>query len=201
MRVSYQLINIACMKAGVSMSVSQSSTKSIEEINIHCEGKGLRWMQIQPLRDRSITTDLVQRATMCGYKALVVTCDHPEMGIRYYRGKPNVHTTFKRLKLVNFSDEVNDILSGQKPHYLDKEVVRHRGNIILDPKQSWEWVDWLRSITSLPIVLKGIMTVEDAREALKHDIQAIQVSNHGGRHFDGAPATVRYLLLQFCILY
>ena len=180
------------MKAGVSMSVSTFSTKSIEEITSHCEGKGLRWMQIQPSRDRSITIDLVQRATQCGCKALVVTCDHPKMGIKY--SKTSISKSVQQLKLANLSDEVNDIVFGRKPHNLS-EVIKHPADILLDPKQSWEWVDWLRSITSLPIVLKGIMTVEDAREALKHDIQAIQVSNHGGRHFDGAPATVRYLLL------
>ena len=180
------------MKAGVSMSVSTFSTKSIEEITTHCEGKGLRWMQTQPLRDRSITIDLVQRATQCGCKALVVTCDHPEMGIKYSKNRVSKET--QQLKLANLSDEVNDIVFGRKPHNLT-EVIKHPFDAILDPKQSWEWVDWLRSITSLPIVLKGVMTVEDAREALKHDIQAIQVSNHGGRHFDSAPATVRYLLL------
>ena len=180
------------MKAGVSMSVSRFSTKSIEEITSQCEGKGLRWMQIQPSRDRSITIDLVQRATQCGCKALTVTCDQPEVGIKY--SKSSISKSVQQLKLANLSDEVNDIIFGRKPHNLS-EVIRDTVDIFLDPKQSWEWVDWLRSITSLPIVLKGIMTVEDAREALKHDIQAIQVSNHGGRHFDGAPATVRYLLL------
>ena len=63
--------------------------------------------------------------------------------------------------------------------------------LFFDAALTWKSIDWVRSITQLPIILKGILTAEDAVEALKHDIQGIVVSNHGGRQLDGVPATVR----------
>ena len=63
------------------------------------------------------------------------------------------------------------------------------------PDATWTFIDWVRSITSLPIVLKGILRPDDAREALKHDIQGIIVSNHGGRRLDTLPASVSYIIL------
>lgn len=61
----------------------------------------------------------------------------------------------------------------------------------LDPSISWKDVHWLRSITRLPIIVKGILTKEDAELAVMHGVQGIIVSNHGGRQLDGGPATVR----------
>lgn len=61
----------------------------------------------------------------------------------------------------------------------------------LDPSISWKDVGWLQSITRLPIIIKGILTIEDAELAVQHGVQGIIVSNHGGRQLDGGPATVR----------
>ena len=64
---------------------------------------------------------------------------------------------------------------------------------LLDPSLTWQDVDWLRSVTDLPVLLKGILTAEDARLAVEHGAQAIIVSNHGGRQLDGVPATIDVL--------
>ena len=64
--------------------------------------------------------------------------------------------------------------------------------ILLNPSLTWEAIDWLREVTKLPIVLKGILTAEDAEEAVRHNVQGIIVSNHGGRWLDGVPATVSW---------
>lgn len=61
----------------------------------------------------------------------------------------------------------------------------------LDPSISWKDIHWLRSLTRLPIIIKGILTKEDAELAVEHGVQGIIVSNHGGRQLDGGPATVR----------
>ena len=63
---------------------------------------------------------------------------------------------------------------------------------------SWGNIDWLRSKTKLPILVKGILTCGDAKEALMHDVQGIIVSNHGGRQLDGVPAAVDLVYLLFC---
>lgn len=64
----------------------------------------------------------------------------------------------------------------------------------LDPSISWKDVYWLQSITRLPIIIKGILTKEDAELAVEHGVQGIIVSNHGGRQLDGGPASVRHTL-------
>ncbi len=65
--------------------------------------------------------------------------------------------------------------------------------MLIDPSLTWDVIDWLRSLTSLPVIVKGIMTAEDARLAVDHGASAIVVSNHGGRQLDGAPATIAVL--------
>lgn len=62
----------------------------------------------------------------------------------------------------------------------------------LDPSISWKDIHWLQSLTRLPIIIKGILTKEDAELAVEHGVQGIVVSNHGGRQLDGGPATVRH---------
>jgi len=159
------------------MTQSQWSNKSIEEVTDGCGNEGLRWFHVQPLRDRNMTIDLVERAERFGYKALLVTCDNPENSRKYHELRDGFPIP-PNFKLGNFSDEVNDILVNDEPN---KDLANETNLILYDTSQSWEWIDWLRSISTLPIVLKGITRAEDAREACKHSIQAIQVSSHGGR--------------------
>ena len=80
-------------------------------------------------------------------------------------------------------------------------ALQHYTKSLIDPSLTWESIDWLRSITKLAIVLKGILRAEDAREALKHDIQGIIVSNHGARQLDGVPATVSLNLFVMSIYF
>lgn len=168
------------MRSGVCMIQSVFSSKPIEEVSEACgAGQGLRWMQLQPIHDDSMLVDIVQRAERSDYKALVVTCDHPRLALRRYSRSKN---PLPFLFLGNFSKEFNDVIMQDFRNNIDKHFIK--------ASATWEWIDWLRSITYLPIVLKGITNAEDAKEALRHDIQAILVSNHGGRNLDGVPATV-----------
>ena len=161
----------------VPFTLSVFADKSIEEVAEGCS-EGLKWMQLQPMRNRSLTIDIVQRAEKCGFKAIVVTCDHPVNPSRH--GPQRVDATY--MKIANFNEEIN------KKH--QEDYVKLLNEELLDPSATWEWVDWLHSITTLPIVLKGIQRADDAREAINHNIWAIQVSNHGGRKLDGGPPTV-----------
>ena len=172
-----------CVKSGTCMIQSMLSNKSIEEVTEGCNGQGLRWMQVQPIRDRSQTVDIVRRAEKNGYKALIMTCDDPEIPHLYtvmkygFEIPPNTGNVFGNLKAnKDFADP-------------DAHIACVTDDLF-EPAQSWEWIDWLRSNTTLPIVLKGILRADDAVEALKHNIQGILVSNHGGRVLDDVPATV-----------
>ena len=126
------------------------------------------------------------RAERAGYKALVVTVDAPALGKRLLDCRDRVNLS-SHLSLASFSGTsvASSLVVGEDSRILKYTIA------LMDDALSWDAIDWLREVTKLPIVLKGIMTAEDAREALKHNIQGIIVSNHGGRQLDGVPATVR----------
>ena len=152
---------------------------------IEASGSGLNWLQTALYGDKYYVLQLVQQAERLGVKALVVTVDTPVLGkrvtsIRNHFSPPK--TAFPLFKDIKFEQTANTSGFFQYIHTKLK-----------NPSQSWQDLDWLRSCTQLPIILKGILTAEDAKEALKHNIQGIMVSNHGGRQLDGVPATVRYL--------
>ncbi len=148
------------------MVLSSVSSTSLEEV-AKAGGKGLRWFQAYIFQDRRLTEDLVQRAERAGYKALVLTVDHCIMG----RLKGSRLSLPSHISMANFPG--------------NKHKMRPR-----DPRTTWEDLGWFCGLTKLPVILKGILTAEDAREAVRHDVQGIIVSNHGGRQLDGLPATV-----------
>lgn len=142
------------------------SSVSIEDIAA-ATPNGCNWFQLYILKDRNLVRRLVERAEITGAKAIVLTVDCAVPGIRYGVAKA------KPLGLVpaNFSANKCDwftLTSGMR-----------------DSCATWKDFTWLKSITSLPIIVKGILTPKAAVEALEHGAAAIWVSNHGGRQFDG----------------
>ena len=192
----------ACASTGTCMILSSWSTTSIEDVATAAaraqeEGQtaGLRWFQLYVYRDRALTAQLVHRAEKAGYKALVITVDTPILGRRLADAK-NRFNLPAHLRLANF-----DNLGGSGSSTgASKLVVRsHDSGLhqytkeLIDPALDWDKIDWLCGQTHLPVILKGILTREDAREALRHrGVRGIVVSNHGARQLDGVPATVRY---------
>ena len=168
------------------MVLSSWSTTSLEEVAEAGGRGGLRWFQLYIYNDKQLTLQLVKRAEAAGYRALVLTVDTPELGRRLNDVRHNF-TLPPHLRLANFSAE---LAQGSLSHKPSGSALFHYTKNLISSTLTWESVDWLRNITKLPIVLKGILTAEDTREALKHDIQAILVSNHGARQLDGVPATV-----------
>ncbi len=162
------------------MTLSSWATVSIEDVAI-ANGNGLRWLHISFMKNLDQTAEIVKRGEEANYKALVLTVDTP---VRY-RKKVDVRNGFSlpsHLSVSNFDQSKPSSIRSSDA----EQIVTH----LVSAKVSWEAIDWLRSITSLPIILKGILRPDDAREALKHDIQGIIVSNHGGRKLDTVPATV-----------
>ena len=176
------------------MTLSSWSTVSIEDV-AEASGNGLRWFQLYVYRDRDLTKSLVRRVERTGYKALVLTVDTPVLGKRRMDVR-NKFTLPCHLSLAHFSDAKSSSFSKeQKGSGLQNYV-----QSLIDPSLDWGTVDWLKGITSLPILLKGIVTREDAKEALRHGVQGIVVSNHGARQLDGVPATVSQVPLLLGIL-
>ncbi|XP_071995176.1 2-Hydroxyacid oxidase 2-like isoform X2 [Engystomops pustulosus] len=158
---------------------STYSTCSVEEI-VGAAPDGFRWFQLYIYRDRKLSERLVRRVEALGYKALVLTVDVPYTGKR----RSDVRNNFRlppHLKVKNFEGIFED-QCGPDNYGVPANT--------LDPSISWKDVHWLRSLTRLPIIVKGILTKEDAELAVEHGVQGIIVSNHGGRQLDGELATI-----------
>ncbi|KAL1430273.1 hypothetical protein MTO96_015153 [Rhipicephalus appendiculatus] len=126
--------------------------------------------QLCILADRTITHRLVTRAERAGYSAIVYTADIPVGGSNTERFGDFLNNYPGNLRFANFREE--DVAStGGK----------FQSRQVMNPRSTWSDVAWLKSITKLPIVVKGILTVEAAIQAIEHGASAIMVSNHGGR--------------------
>ncbi|MEY2487959.1 MAG: 4-hydroxymandelate oxidase [Verrucomicrobiota bacterium] len=160
--------------------VSSLSTTSVEEIA--GQTSATLWFQLYVQKDRGFTRELVARAQTARCKAICLTVDTPILGIRH------------RETRVRFAlpDEMD------RPH-VPANMARHRPaentiySDILDPTLTWKDVGWLRSITDLPILLKGIINPDDAARAVGEGADGIIVSNHGARNLDTVPASIEAL--------
>ncbi|MEU1407528.1 alpha-hydroxy acid oxidase [Streptomyces sp. NPDC005728] len=164
----------AAGEAGTLMVVSTFATRRLEDVAQ--VARGPLWMQLYVFRDRRVSEDLVKRAEAAGYRALVVTVDAPVRG-RRVRDMRNAFALPPNLAPANFPHTPADGFSAE----LSAQMARR-----IDPAFTWDDLAWLRSLTRLPIVLKGVLTAEDAVHAADLGVAAIVVSNHGGRQLDGA---------------
>lgn len=172
---------------GTVQVVSTAATYSLEEVAAAAPD-GLRWFQLYCYRDRGITRSLVDRAVATGYRALCLTVDAPFVGHRErdIRNQFGLPPELRWKNLEAFGLDRMD--AGGDGSALKKYI-----ESIWDAGLTWEAVDWLRSISPLPVVLKGVLTAEDARLAAAHGAAGVVVSNHGGRQLDGAVATATAL--------
>jgi 4-hydroxymandelate oxidase len=143
---------------------------------------GPLWFQLYVQKDPGYTAELVKRAEAAGYKALVVTVDTPVDGPRNRQERAGFHLP-PGVELANLRGMTT--ADGKKPGN-EKGVF----TAILPPRLTWKEIEWLQSLTRLPVLLKGVMHPDDARQAAKQGVAGILVSNHGGRNLDTAPATI-----------
>ena len=175
----------AASAAGTVMVLSAMSTVAMEAVAAAAEGP--RWFQLYVYANRDVTRRLVQRAEAAGFEGLVLTVDTPYFG-RRERDIRNLLQFPPTVVPVNFVElrQVSESTAA--------EVARAAQEASqLSPSITWDDVDWLRSVTSLPVLLKGILAAEDARLALDYGAAGIIVSNHGARQLDGVPATIDVL--------
>ena len=161
----------AAGSAGTLMALSTVSSRSLEEVAAAASGP--LWFQVYVYRDREFAAHLARRAERAGYEALVLTVDSPRWGRKESSMRvedeipPDLYST-------SIDGEIEDV--DQSPVAL-----------------TWDDVAWLRSISPLPVVLKGILHPEDARLAVEHGAAGIVVSTHGGRQLDTAVPSIEAL--------
>jgi 4-hydroxymandelate oxidase len=168
----------AATAAGAIYTVSMASTTAIEDI---AQAGGPLWFQLYLQPDRDFTEALVRRVEAAGCKALVVTVDSPVFG----RRERDLRNGFLDLPPGMCCENM-------RPLGPDGQRGPAR-SIAFSPNLSWADVDWLRKLTSLPIALKGVLHPEDAKRALDSGVDALFVSNHGGRQLDTVPSPLELL--------
>ncbi|WP_207958047.1 alpha-hydroxy acid oxidase [Streptomyces sp. YIM 98790] len=169
----------AAAATGVIMIVSMASTVSVGDIAAAAPAAP-RWFQLYLQPDPEITDALVRRAADAGCSALVVTVDSPVLGA----GERNRRNGFHDLPPGMRCENLAGLRDGEPGH------VRQ---IVMSPELTWEHIDRLRATTSLPVLLKGVLHPDDAREAVRRGVDGLLLSNHGGRQLDTVPATIDLL--------
>jgi lactate 2-monooxygenase len=175
---------------GLPIVVSTASSTSLEDV-AKANGDAPRWYQLYWPKDDEITASLVRRAESAGYGALVVTVDNYVPGWKP-RDLQEAYLPFlEGIGIAQFTSDPVFRAALEKPPEEDiGAAVGHYLSVFVNPDQTWERLESLREMTSLPILLKGILHPDDAREALRHGVDGIVVSNHGGRQLDGAIASL-----------
>jgi isopentenyl diphosphate isomerase/L-lactate dehydrogenase-like FMN-dependent dehydrogenase len=153
----------AASAAGALVTVPTLTSYRHAELQAAAEGP--RWLQLYVQLDRALTLDHLAEAKEAGYGAVVLTVDLPLVGRRE-----------------------RDLRLG---FVIPQEIPLHYGNLVdVDPTLTWSDLEWIRAATELPLVLKGIVTAEDTVLATEHGVDAIWVSNHGGRQLEGVAAPI-----------
>jgi isopentenyl diphosphate isomerase/L-lactate dehydrogenase-like FMN-dependent dehydrogenase len=167
------------------MMAGTLSTTSVEDTAAAVGGPF--WLQVYVFRDRGLTQHLVERARAAGCSALCLTVTFPVAGNRE-RDAHNGFALPQGLDMANFRGLEQARFPGTHGSGL-AAFVAHQ----FDPSLTWEAVEWLREMSGLPVLVKGVVTAEDARLAADHGAAGIIVSNHGGRQLDTAEPTLRAL--------
>lgn len=170
----------AAGEAGALLTVSMFASRTLEDIAAAATGP--LWLQLYWLRRRDLLAGLIRRAEDAGYQALVLTVDAPRVAHRP-RDARNGFAVPAGIRAVNVSPSVMSASHGGQPG--ESAIARHSKEQF-DPSITWEDLAWIRERTQLPLVLKGVLTGEDADLAVRYGIDGLVVSNHGGRQLDFA---------------
>jgi 4-hydroxymandelate oxidase len=170
----------AAKEAGVMMILSTIASRSLEDVA--AVGEAPRWFQLYIHKDPGVTKALIERAVAEGYQAIAVTADLPYPG---HRERELNHPIVFSEEDVVFGNFTELVTAGAPLLQLLDDVIN--SNV------TWADLDWVRSASDLPVLLKGVMTGEDAAIAVDHGVAGVVVSNHGGRQLDRVPASIDVL--------
>ncbi|HEY2552162.1 MAG TPA: alpha-hydroxy acid oxidase [Streptosporangiaceae bacterium] len=191
----------AAARSGLPFTLSTMATRSIEEVA--AVSSGTKWLQVYVWRDRGLVKDMLSRAAQAGFEAIMITVDTAMLGRRerdVRRGftmppklgpgtlldgvlHPAWTWSFARSEPITFAN----VAASAAPQGNAAVKLAEYTNSQFDPALSWRDLDWFRAAWDGPILLKGVQTVEDALLAADAGVEAVILSNHGGRQLDGAP--------------
>ena len=159
----------------VLMCVSTFSSRSMDEVA--AAAKGPKWFQLYMHKDRGVAKQMIERAVAAGYGAIVLTVDLPVAGYRERELRTPYVTDqeqgFPNLPVPTEGKSILELLDG-----------------VINASLTWADLDWIRSVAGVPLVVKGVLAPDDARRCVEYGVDAIVVSNHGGRQLDRAPASI-----------
>lgn len=180
----------AAAAAGIPIILSSVSSVTMEEVAKE-SGSAPRWFQLYPSHVKELSASFVGRAEAAGYTAIVVTVDTPALGWREQDLRLGYLPFLQAEGVANyFSDPVFLSMLAKSPNDDPATAVRQFIGVFTHPAFSWADITWLRTITKLPILIKGIIHPDDALKAADHGVEGVIVSNHGGRQADGAVGTL-----------
>ena len=197
---------MAADKKGIPFTLSTVSVCPIEEVAPQI--KRPMWFQLYVLKDRGFMKNALERAQAAGVSTLVFTVDMPVPGARYrdaHSGMSGQNAAVRRyLQAVTHPHWALDVGLMGRPHTLGNISTYLGKNVSLedymgylganfDPSISWSDLEWIRDFWKGPMVIKGILDPEDAKDAVRFGADGIIVSNHGGRQLDGVLSSARAL--------
>jgi (S)-2-hydroxy-acid oxidase len=188
-----------CAKHEILFGLSQHSTRSIEDVAA-ATPSSLKFYQAYILKDRQKTLSLIRRAVQAGYQGIFLTVDSVRFGYR----EPDARNGFNALppphRLVNYDEPSGVVSNNKSSNTLDqtynsqeKKSWDQNSEQMFEQDVSWDDVSWIKREllpSGIPLVIKGIMTAEDALRAIESGADGIMVSNHGGRQLDGCLASI-----------
>lgn len=173
----------AAAAAKTILGVSSSVGHSVEEVA--AASSGPKWFQLYMPKDRAVARRLVERAERSGFKAIVLTVDLGERKDADKRNRFTLPEPALRKHLQDIGFALSDRMTCEQLLAFNDQA--------WDLTLSWNAFDWLRSITKLPLLVKGVLRADDAKKAVAIGLDGIIVSNHGGRRLDGVPASIDQL--------
>ncbi|KAK0735833.1 FMN-dependent dehydrogenase-domain-containing protein [Apiosordaria backusii] len=171
----------ASAKHNVIQMIPTLASCSFDEIMDAADTDQVQWLQLYVNKDRAITKKIVEHAEKRGCKGLFITVDAPQLGRRE-----------KDMRL-KFTDEGSNVQRGSGEKTDNSQGAARAISSFIDPALSWEDIPWFKSITSMPIVLKGVQRVEDVLRAVEVGCAGVVLSNHGGRQLDFARSGIEVL--------
>jgi isopentenyl diphosphate isomerase/L-lactate dehydrogenase-like FMN-dependent dehydrogenase len=206
-------------KNNTVMILSSLSSSAMEDVARENKS-GIRWFQLYAMKNRNETANIIKEAEKYGFSAIVLTVDAPVMGyrdrdfqVKFNKPEKIQYEIVKKI-LYSFNKEENINVNINQNENLDNNNNNNTSivsNIIpstnsytksdifelfkenIDSSLTWEYIEWIRKITNLPIIIKGVLNEEDAINAAKCKVNGIMVSNHGGRQLDTTPSTIEAL--------
>lgn len=188
---------------GTNFILSTNATTSLEDVMAALPQREAHypkpWFQLYFIREREVTARLIRRAEDAGYEALVLTVDSVVTGNRHHERRepltlPAGMRMANRDSLKSGGTTKGRLILNARTAKEAEQLIREHGQLLTESSLVWEEaIPWLRSQTRMKIILKGIMTGEDAAKAVEAGVDGVIVSNHGGRQLDGVPSTLEVL--------